>query len=116
MVIRTWHERLDHLAKAGEHGRALDLCRDFMQDHGRALVGLRGPRERRRAALESKLLSLLDDHLEASVTVNFPREGGMQELAEHYGSAVPPAVDACLALKKKDILFGKVGRRADNET
>ncbi len=110
LVIRAWHERLDHLAQAGEHARALALTREFLQDHGRALVGLRGPKERKKAALEAKALSLLEAHLRASVTVNFPREGGMQELAGHFGAAVPPAVDACLALRKKDVLFGKVGK------
>ncbi len=108
MVIRAWHERLDHLVKGGELCRAMDLAGEFLQDQGKALVGLRGPRERRKMAIASKLMSILERHVDACVTVDFPKEGGIRELAEHYGTAVPPAVRACMAIKRKDVLFGKV--------
>ena len=105
---------MDHLCKIGQHTTALELARDFVQDQSKASLasaagsGLRGPRERRRRELAAKLLSVLDRHLEASVTTAHPTEGGVAELAAHFGRAVPPAVDACVAIKKKDVLFGKV--------
>lgn len=108
LVIRAWNERLDHLAKTNEYVQAINLAREFHADHGKALVGLRGPRDKRRAAVARKLLALVLAHLEACVTANFPREGGVRELASHFGEAVPPCVHACMAIKRKDVLFGKV--------
>ncbi len=109
LVIRTWSERLDHLVKANQHARALDMGREFLQDQGKTLlVGLHGPREKRRSAILAKVLKILEAHVDTCVTVNFPSEGGVRELADHYGAAVPPAVHACLAIKRKDVLFSKV--------
>jgi len=44
LVIRSWQERLDHLTKANDFVGAINLAVEFYNDHGKALVGLRGPR------------------------------------------------------------------------
>ena len=113
LVIRTWNERLDHLTRDNRgYVRAIALASEFLQDQGKALVGLRGPKAKRHKVLEQKLTALVLKHLEVSTTVNFPAEGGIHVLSEYFGEVVPPAVDACVHLGRKDILFGQVGSLA----
>jgi hypothetical protein len=42
------------------------------------------------------------------MTKNFPMEGDVRTLTDYFGEIVPPCVDVCMTLGKKDILFEQV--------
>lgn len=57
LTIRTWNERLDHLTKDNRYVEALQLGCEFYEDQGKALVGLKGPREKRKNLIAQKVIS-----------------------------------------------------------
>ena len=63
LVIRTWSERLDYLVKWNRHLEALQLGADIYQDQGKALVGLRGPKDKRRTVISRKMTSILINYI-----------------------------------------------------
>ena len=80
LVIRSWNERLDHLVKENRYIEALNLSGEFYTDHGKALVGLKGPRKKREKVVSQKMVSILLKFLDISMTKNFPAEGECLEL------------------------------------
>jgi hypothetical protein len=42
------------------------------------------------------------------MTKNFPMEGDVRTLTDYFGEIVPPCVNVCMTLGKKDILFEQV--------
>ena len=108
MMIRSWSERIDYLVKANNYLDCLTLGSEFYCDQGKALVGLRGPREKRRALIANKMVAVLLKYLDVCMTKNFPQEGNMSVLKEYFATTVPPCVNLCMTLKRKDILFENV--------
>jgi len=108
LIIRTWSERLDHLLKDNRFIEALNLGLDMYDDPGKALVGLRGPRDRKRAHISLRVMGILKKFLDVSMTKNFPEEGGMATLTKYFNEIVPPSIDVCIRLGKTDFLFEKV--------
>ena len=108
LAIRTWNERLDHLIKENRYRQALALGAEFYQDHGKTLVGLKGPKEKKKELIAEKLLSILLKFLDVSMTKNFPLEGDVIVLSEYFEEVVPPCVNTCMALRRRDVLFGNV--------
>ena len=105
LMIRTWSERLDHLLKNNSWVAAMQLGAEFYSEPGRALVGLRGGKERKRSHISLKLVGILKKFLDISMTKNFPTEGGMGTLTKYFNDIVPPCVDLCVKLGKHDLLF-----------
>ena len=87
---------------------AMELGTEFYQDPGRALVGLKGTKDRKRQQVSQKLVNILKKFLSVSLTKNFPLEGGMATLTKYFNEIVPPCVDLCVALGKHDLLFHNV--------
>ena len=83
----------------------MQLGAEFYSEPGRALVGLRGGKERKRSHVSLKLVGILKKFLDISMTKNFPTEGGMGTLTKYFNEIVPPCVDLCVKLGKHDILF-----------
>lgn len=75
LVVRSWNERLDHLVKENRYIEAINLAGEFYNDHGKALVGLKGPRKKREKLVSQKMVSILLKFLDVSMTKNFPAEG-----------------------------------------
>ena len=101
LVIRSWSERLDHLAKENRYIEALNLAAEFYTDHGKALVGLKGPRRKREKLVGQKLAGILLKFLDVSMSKNFPAEGNIVVLSEYFDGIVPPCVHASMTLQKK---------------
>ena len=84
---------------------AMQLGAEFYSEPGRALVGLRGGKDRKRSHISLKLVGILKKFLDISMTKNFPTEGGMGTLTKYFNDIVPPCVDLCVKLGKQDLLF-----------
>ena len=104
LVIRSWSERLEHLLKSDKVIQAMMLGAEFYKDPARALVGLRGSRERKRNLISLKTVGILKKFLSSSLTRNFPTEGGMGTLTKYFNEIVPPCVELCIKLDQEDIL------------
>ena len=104
LVIRTWAERLEHLLKSDKVIPAMRLGAEFYQDPGKALVGLRGSKERKRSLISLKLVGILKKFLSSALTSKFPPEGGMGTLTKYFNDIVPPCVQLCVSLDQLDLL------------
>ena len=83
----------------------MQLGAEFYSEPGRALVGLRGGKDRKRSHISLKLVGILKKFLDISMTKNFPTEGGTGTLTKYFNEIVPPCVDLCVKLGKQDLLF-----------
>ncbi len=84
LAIRSWNDRLDHLISHGDFAGALTLACEFHSDLGRALVGLRGPRDKRKGIVAKKILETLHKFLDVAMTSAFPAEGDIHVLADYF--------------------------------
>lgn len=105
LMIRTWSERLEHLLKGNHYIAAMQLGAEFYSDPGKALVGLKGSKERKRSHISLRLVGILRKFLDVSMTKDFPAEGGMGTLTKYFNEIVPPCVELCVKLGKIDLLF-----------
>ena len=109
LVIRTWSERLDYLVKWNRHLEALQLGADIYQDQGKALVGLRGPKDKRRTVISRKMTTILVDYISnVAFTKQFPEEGNISVLQEYFDKVVPPCINLCMITRNKELLFVEV--------
>ena len=108
LMIRTWNERIEYLIKANNYLDCLALGIDMYTDQAKAVVGLKGPKEKRKSVIAQKMLSVLLKYLDICMTKNFPQEGNMGVLKDYFATVVPPCVDLCIILKRKDVLFENV--------
>ena len=108
LVIRSWAERLEHLIKNDKVIAAMRLGCELYEDPARALVGLRGTRERKQSLISLKLVGILKKFLSTSMTTQFPVEGGMGTLTKYFNEIVPPCIELCIKLKRTDLLFDTV--------
>ncbi|XP_059091837.1 vacuolar protein sorting-associated protein 8 homolog [Tigriopus californicus] len=108
LVIRTWNERLEHLVKNNRYIEALDLGCEFYQDTSKTLVGLKGPKDKKKTVIAQKVLSIVLKYLDVCMTKNFPQEGNIGVLSDYFHDIVPPFVNTCMTLRRKDILFENV--------
>ena len=91
------------------HGRAfLAMGTEFYNDQGKALVGLKGSKEKKKTVIANKMLAVLLKYLNICMTKNFPQEGNMGVLKEYFATVVPPCVNLCITIKRKDIVFENV--------
>ena len=108
LMIRSWNERIDYLVKANNYLDCISLGVDFYNDQGKALVGLKGSKEKKKTVISNKMLSVLLKYLDICMTKNFPAEGNMSVLKDYFATIVPPCVSLCIVLKKKQVLFDNV--------
>ncbi|XP_031846274.1 vacuolar protein sorting 8 [Nomia melanderi] len=100
VCIRTWTERLRHLTMQRRFPEALALGLSFYQDKGKAVVGLRGSKQRRKQIARDKVCQVLIQYMEelnrCSVDENTEFE------------IVTTCVDYCIQLENTELLFGKL--------
>ncbi|CAH1788234.1 unnamed protein product, partial [Owenia fusiformis] len=108
MTMRKWDERINVLVKQNNYKDALALAQSFYSNKARAVVGLAGNIQRRKVVVAEKMLQLLHDFVDRSMTTDCPQRGSIQELESHYLDVVPVCVDYCLNLDRMDILFGEI--------
>ncbi|GLH03603.1 Vacuolar protein sorting-associated protein 8 homolog [Gryllus bimaculatus] len=101
LTIRTWNERLNHLVKQGRYLDALALGMAFYQDRAKAVVGLKGPKHKRKEIAHDKVLEILNTYIEDILMAS---DGNM----ELYQEAIPACVEYCIELEATDLLFGRL--------
>ncbi|XP_043667984.1 vacuolar protein sorting-associated protein 8 homolog isoform X2 [Vespula pensylvanica] len=100
VCIRTWTERLQHLTMQGRFPEALALGLSFYQDKGKAVVGLRGSKQRRKQIVRDTVCQVLIQYMEqlnhSSITDNTEFD------------IVNTCVDYCIQLENTELLFGRL--------
>lgn len=75
------------------------------KDVSKALVGIKGTRERRKQMVANRLVAVLLKHLDVSMNKNFPPEGDVQTLTDYFNYIVPPCIEACMTIRRSEILI-----------
>ncbi|XP_070163192.1 vacuolar protein sorting-associated protein 8 homolog isoform X1 [Polyergus mexicanus] len=101
ICIRTWTERLQHLVMQKRFSEALALGLSFYQDKGKAVIGLRGSKQRRRQIARDKVCEVLIQYMDEL------NQCMMNENVD-YDMIVLTCVDYCIQLENLDLLFGKL--------
>ncbi|XP_021918193.1 LOW QUALITY PROTEIN: vacuolar protein sorting-associated protein 8 homolog [Zootermopsis nevadensis] len=101
LTIRAWNERLNHLIKQNRYLDALVLGMAFYQDKAKAVVGLKGPKHKRKEMACEKVLEILHTYIEEILE---PGSGDVELCQE----AVPACIEYCIELEVIDVLFGKL--------
>ncbi|KAL7301163.1 hypothetical protein TKK_0006134 [Trichogramma kaykai] len=99
VCVRTWMERLRHLTMQKRYCDALELGLDLFRDKGKAVVGLKGSRQRRKQIVQDKVCQVLIRYMDE--LLNNPGESAEIEI-------VSTCVDYCVQLESPDLLFGKL--------
>ncbi|KAL6441909.1 hypothetical protein ACFW04_002354 [Cataglyphis niger] len=100
ICIRTWTERLQYLVMQKRFSEALALGLSFYQDKGKAVIGLRGSKQRRRQIARDKVCEVLIQYMDELNQC-------MNENVD-YDTIVLTCVDYCVQLENLDLLFGKL--------
>lgn len=101
VCIRTWTERLRHLTMQRRYPEALALGLAFYRDKGKAVVGLRGSKDRRKQITRDKVCQVLIQYMEEELNQNSGDDVQDQEI-------VATCVDYAVQLENPDLLFGKL--------
>ncbi|XP_029672254.1 vacuolar protein sorting-associated protein 8 homolog isoform X2 [Formica exsecta] len=101
ICIRTWTERLQHLVMQKRFSEALALGLSFYKDKGKAVIGLRGSKQRRRQIARDKVCEVLIQYMDEL------NQCMMNENVD-YDMIVLTCVDYCIQLENLDLLFGKL--------
>ncbi|XP_007575590.1 vacuolar protein sorting-associated protein 8 homolog isoform X6 [Poecilia formosa] len=110
MSLRNWKERLDCLLKQEHFTEALSLAWSFHEGTAKAVVGLHGDSQRRKAVISDKMVEILLHFTEYAVK-KCPEQGKLQVMEQHFQEMVPVLVDYCLLLQKADLLFNQLYSR-----
>ncbi|XP_047351827.1 vacuolar protein sorting-associated protein 8 homolog isoform X2 [Vespa velutina] len=100
VCIRTWTERLQHLTMQGRFPEALALGLSFYQDKGKAVVGLRGSKQRRKQIVRDTVCQVLIQYMEQL------NHSSMTDNTEF--DIVSICVDYCIQLENTELLFGRL--------
>nr|XP_033321301.1 vacuolar protein sorting-associated protein 8 homolog [Megalopta genalis] len=100
VCIRTWTERLRHLTMQKRFPEALALGLSFYQDKGKAVVGLRGSKQRRKQIARDKVCQVLIQYME-ELNRCTADENTESEI-------VTTCVEYCIQLENTELLFGKL--------
>ncbi|XP_070609198.1 vacuolar protein sorting-associated protein 8 homolog [Erythrolamprus reginae] len=107
LTLRTWRERIDHLLKQECLNEALALSWSFHEGKGKAVVGLSGDEQKRKAVVADRMVEILI-HCADRTMKKCPEQGKIQVMEQHFQTMVPVIVDYCLLLQRIDILFGQM--------
>ncbi|XP_064646589.1 vacuolar protein sorting-associated protein 8 homolog isoform X2 [Lineus longissimus] len=108
LTMRNWEERIENLVKQNNYQDALTMAQSFYEGKAKAVIGLLGGQQKRKKIVAAKMLDLLQNYVDISMTKNLPERGKMEELEEYYQNVVPICVDYCLTLGRTDVLFGEI--------
>ncbi|KAJ8418661.1 hypothetical protein AAFF_G00001600 [Aldrovandia affinis] len=107
VTLKTWEERLDGLVKQERYDQALALAWKFSQGSAKAVVGLPGDKQMRKAVMANEVAELLLAYVELSLR-RCPEQGKLQVMEDHFQKTIPLCVTCCIKLNKTEVLFGKV--------
>ncbi|XP_012276200.1 vacuolar protein sorting-associated protein 8 homolog [Orussus abietinus] len=100
VCIRTWTERLRHMTLQRRFPEALALGLSFYQDKGKAVVGLRGSKQRRKQIARDKVCQVLVEYMDEL------RHCSSDNNVEN--EVVSTCVDYCVQLENTELLFGRL--------
>ncbi|XP_016842298.1 vacuolar protein sorting-associated protein 8 homolog [Nasonia vitripennis] len=101
ICVRTWTERLRHLTMQKRYREALELGLDFYRDKGKAVVGLRGSKQRRKQIVQDKVCQVLVRYMDELSTTSDASNSAELEI-------VGTCVEYCVQLESTELLFGKL--------
>nr|XP_015210004.1 PREDICTED: vacuolar protein sorting-associated protein 8 homolog [Lepisosteus oculatus] len=105
--LRTWAERLDSLVKQERHAEALALAWKFSEGSAKAVVGLPGGKQKKKAAVAKKVADILLDYLELCLR-RCPEQGKLQVMEQHFKEMIPLCATCCFKFNRIDLIFGEV--------
>ncbi|GFT81859.1 vacuolar protein sorting-associated protein 8 homolog [Nephila pilipes] len=108
MTMRNWNERIEFLVKQKMFPEALSLALSFHDENAKAVSGLIGKKSQRKELVAIKILDILSTYVDLIMTQLCPERGRIEQLLHHYQEKVPTCVEYCIAVDKKDFLFGKM--------
>lgn len=111
LTLRTWNERIDFLLKQKLYSEALKLALSFYEERAKAVTGLIGKKPQRQEQVGNKMLDILSTYADQIMTQLCPEHGRIELLIHHYQTHVPVCVEYCIAINKRDFLFGKIFER-----
>ncbi|CAB3370067.1 Hypothetical predicted protein [Cloeon dipterum] len=106
--MRTWNERIDHVARQGRPLAALELGLAFYEERAKAVVGLRGPKAHRKLLIKEKIFDVLDAFVDKMVGSG---EASVDELRETFAAAA----NYCVLLDRRETLFGRYWEAASSQ-
>ncbi|XP_049808749.1 vacuolar protein sorting-associated protein 8 homolog [Schistocerca nitens] len=107
LSIRTWNDRLAHLVRQDRYLEALSLGMDFYHERGKAVIGLKGPKTKRKEIIWQKVLEILNIYIDETLI-----HGGSTDT---YQESIPACVEYCVSLDVMDLLFGKLWDTCSND-
>uniref|UniRef100_A0A803TLQ9 Vacuolar protein sorting-associated protein 8 homolog n=1 Tax=Anolis carolinensis TaxID=28377 RepID=A0A803TLQ9_ANOCA len=107
MTLRSWRERIDHLLKQECLNEALALAWSFHEGKAKAVVGLSGEEQKRKAVVADRMVEILI-HYADRIMKKCPEQGKIQVMEQYFQDMVPVIVDYCLLLQRMDLLFSQM--------
>uniref|UniRef100_A0A8C2UC45 Vacuolar protein sorting-associated protein 8 homolog n=1 Tax=Coturnix japonica TaxID=93934 RepID=A0A8C2UC45_COTJA len=107
MTLRSWRERIDHLLKQERLTDALALAWSFYEGKAKAVVGLSGDTNKRKAVIADRMVEILLHYADRTLK-KCPDQGKIQVMEQHFQDVVPVIVDYCLLLQRTDLLFNQI--------
>ncbi|KAM4730369.1 vacuolar protein sorting-associated protein 8 homolog isoform 4-T4 [Anableps anableps] len=108
MSIRNWKERLDCLLKQEHFTEALSLGWSFHEGTAKAVVGLHGDSQKRKAVISGKMVEILLQFTEYALK-KCPEQGKLQVMEQHFQklfSVIGPRVREGRSLTGDDVVMG----------
>ncbi|MBZ3881217.1 Vacuolar protein sorting-associated protein 8-like protein [Sciurus carolinensis] len=99
--------RVDHLLKQDCLTEALALAWSFHEGKAKAVVGLSGDANKRKAVVADRMVEILFHYADRALK-KCPDQGKIQVMEQHFQDMVPVIVDYCLLLQRKDLLFSQM--------
>lgn len=97
--IRSWIERLDSLTDKKLFSDALQLGVDFLEERGKAVLGLRGTRAHRHKIVKDKVINIVALYIDSMVDTNN---------SINYKEGIPIVFDISVHLQKTNLLFNRL--------
>uniref|UniRef100_A0A663LY98 VPS8 subunit of CORVET complex n=1 Tax=Athene cunicularia TaxID=194338 RepID=A0A663LY98_ATHCN len=105
--LGTKVNRVDHLLKQERLTDALALAWSFYEGKAKAVVGLSGDTNKRKAVIADRMVEILLHYADRTLK-KCPDQGKIQVMEQHFQDVVPVIVDYCLLLQRTDLLFNQI--------
>uniref|UniRef100_A0A8C5X511 Vacuolar protein sorting-associated protein 8 homolog n=1 Tax=Malurus cyaneus samueli TaxID=2593467 RepID=A0A8C5X511_9PASS len=103
----TFAVDVDHLLKQERLTDALALAWSFYEGKAKAVVGLTGDTNKRKAVIADRMVEILLHYTDRALK-KCPDQGKIQVMEQHFQDVVPVIVDYCLLLQRMDLLFNQI--------
>ncbi|XP_067838015.1 vacuolar protein sorting-associated protein 8 homolog isoform X2 [Heptranchias perlo] len=105
--LRVWHERIDVLLKQDKFAEALALGWAFHEGTAKAVIGLPGENQKKKALVKDKMVDVVLRYIEMTLS-SCPVNASIQVKEQHFQKAIPVCVTCCILIGKIDLLCGTI--------